>query len=609
MLEVKDYTSAAEPLLAHLEEQFPEGVCVSDITDNLNRQYVDLVQEGGGVHGVALAGYTYVLEKMGISFMKMAGTSAGSINTLLLNAVNNKEEAELLQLEGKFYGTRSEKVLEHLSQIDLRDFVDGPPIWRKVILGIFSPAFKQKGIKGIIAQYKNWLIIAGVCLLLMVVAGFVLAYSEDSEGWGWVFGISFAGFGLIAVLLVVRIFFLRKLYNLVEKFGINPGDKFESWIMDILRENKITSVDDLNEKLKREKEALQPRFASCNTTPVPEADFLDQFAPLFARISDPEVKIELLYDELCHFYDNQKHREQSTCDIYWAAVINAFSERLAKDKVITKELVIVSSDITHGLKVEFPGMHKMYWGNDTSLSPARYVRASMSVPVFFRPMEVKFQEEQAEAIAQAWAQMLKVKNKPQMPALFVDGGLLSNFPINVFYSATTPVPRKPTFGIKLEYENEVDSRTINTMSEFGGSMLSTMRYFYDRDFALKQDLYKKTVRSIDTGKVHWLNFNLTDEEKMELFFRGALAATIFLSRYKISEEKMKELISLGEKVPMGEKTFSIFGKGPVEFKTEDALVENIAFEWQSYKIERLLDVLSKQERKDELKGGASMETL
>jgi hypothetical protein len=295
MLEVKDYTSAAEPLLAHLEEQFPEGVCVSDITDNLNRQYVDLVQEGGGVHGVALAGYTYVLEKMGISFMKMAGTSAGSINTLLLNAVNNKEEAELLQLEGKFYGTRSEKVLEHLSQIDLRDFVDGPPIWRKVILGIFSPAFKQKGIKGIIAQYKNWLIIAGVCLLLMVVAGFVLAYSEDSEGWGWVFGISFAGFGLIAVLLVVRIFFLRKLYNLVEKFGINPGDKFESWIMDILRENKITSVDDLNEKLKREKEALQPRFASCNTTPVPKADFLDQFAPLFARISDPEVKISATF--------------------------------------------------------------------------------------------------------------------------------------------------------------------------------------------------------------------------------------------------------------------------------------------------------------------------
>src|SRR5690349_5640602 len=126
MLTVQDFTETTAPLLRHLQEKYREGICVSDIQDTLGRQYVDLVQEGGGVHGIALAGYTYMLEKMGITFMSMAGTSAGSINTLLLNAVNTEAEAKLLGQPGNYYTTRSEKVLEYLAGKDLKDFVDGP---------------------------------------------------------------------------------------------------------------------------------------------------------------------------------------------------------------------------------------------------------------------------------------------------------------------------------------------------------------------------------------------------------------------------------------------------------------------------------------------------
>ena len=56
----------------------------SDLLDSSGNQYVELVQEGGGVLGVALIGYTYVLEQMGIRFFSLAGTSAGSINAMLL---------------------------------------------------------------------------------------------------------------------------------------------------------------------------------------------------------------------------------------------------------------------------------------------------------------------------------------------------------------------------------------------------------------------------------------------------------------------------------------------------------------------------------------------
>lgn len=56
----------------------------SDVLDDEGHQYIDLVQEGGGVLGIALLGYTYVLEQIGIRFFSLAGTSAGAINTLLL---------------------------------------------------------------------------------------------------------------------------------------------------------------------------------------------------------------------------------------------------------------------------------------------------------------------------------------------------------------------------------------------------------------------------------------------------------------------------------------------------------------------------------------------
>src|SRR5687768_9070747 len=51
---------------------------------------VNYVQEGGGVLGIGLIGYTYVLEKLGFRFLRLAGTSAGAITTIMLAAVDKK---------------------------------------------------------------------------------------------------------------------------------------------------------------------------------------------------------------------------------------------------------------------------------------------------------------------------------------------------------------------------------------------------------------------------------------------------------------------------------------------------------------------------------------
>ena len=93
----------------------------SDVMDDKGNQYVDLVQEGGGVLGIALVGYTYILEQAGIRFYSLAGTSAGSINTLLMAGLAKPGEPT------------SEKIIQIIGEKNFFDFVDGPSAIKKLV--------------------------------------------------------------------------------------------------------------------------------------------------------------------------------------------------------------------------------------------------------------------------------------------------------------------------------------------------------------------------------------------------------------------------------------------------------------------------------------------
>ena len=114
-----------------LISQIPKGKRYSDIEDAQGLQYVDLVQEGGGVLGIALVGYTYILEQAGIRFMSLAGTSAGAINTMMMAGLGTIDER------------KSEKVLTIINQQNLFDLLDGPKRVKRLIHKIIK---KEKGI-------------------------------------------------------------------------------------------------------------------------------------------------------------------------------------------------------------------------------------------------------------------------------------------------------------------------------------------------------------------------------------------------------------------------------------------------------------------------------
>ncbi len=131
-METSDFTNHPEvaQLIERMKNDKVNQMLFSDLLDSNGNQYIELVQEGGGVLGVALIGYTYVLEQMGIRFFSLAGTSAGSINAMLLAGLGDVSKP------------KSEKVIAVLVNKNLYDFVDGTMI-QKTLSKLWSE--KQSG--------------------------------------------------------------------------------------------------------------------------------------------------------------------------------------------------------------------------------------------------------------------------------------------------------------------------------------------------------------------------------------------------------------------------------------------------------------------------------
>jgi NTE family protein len=88
----------------------------------------DLVLEGGGVKGIALAGAITVLDERGYRFHQVAGTSAGSIVGALVAA-----------------GTSGERLREMMETINYTRFQDPPFLGRLGPLGVAAQVLLNKG--------------------------------------------------------------------------------------------------------------------------------------------------------------------------------------------------------------------------------------------------------------------------------------------------------------------------------------------------------------------------------------------------------------------------------------------------------------------------------
>ncbi|MBK9151101.1 MAG: patatin-like phospholipase family protein [Saprospiraceae bacterium] len=180
----------------------------------------------------------------------------------------------------------------------------------------------------------------------------------------------------------------------------------------------------------------------------------------------------------------------------------------------TSDINMITTNLTDKKKVNLPLQASDYGWNDSS-NVADFVRCSMSIPFFFSPVIHKHNERDI---------------------YFVDGGALSNFPINIFHNPKVKSPRLPVFGVKLD--SLIVKENSFTFVKYVADLIETIKSYGDKEFLKKNTFYEKhCVKVVDTSGFNSLNFSMDENEKIELFALGARAAIEFLHKFNWSEYK------------------------------------------------------------------------
>jgi NTE family protein len=184
------------------------------------------------------------------------------------------------------------------------------------------------------------------------------------------------------------------------------------------------------------------------------------------------------------------------------------------------KLVVTVADVTTGQLVRLPWDYRRVYGLDPDeQSVADAVRASMSIPFFFRPVTLT--------------------GAGGLTSTLVDGGILSNFPIDSLDRTDRRRPRWPSFGVTvLPNLPEGNDRVIPALAPIRllgpphllESVITTVLVGRDQAYLSQPWVDARTIR-VDSTDVGFLDFDISDNEIEALYAKGYAAAEKFLSTW------------------------------------------------------------------------------
>lgn len=192
------------------------------------------------------------------------------------------------------------------------------------------------------------------------------------------------------------------------------------------------------------------------------------------------------------------------------------------------KLVVNVSDVSLGRLVRFPWDYQRIY----QLPPGEQrivdaVRASMSIPFFFQPARVSYHR-------------VKGGRPTKTRSVLVDGGMLSNFPVDIFDRDDGKPPRWPTFGIKLSSRPDALCDTfpkdVDGPTELSRAMIGTLCSFRDAMHVDKAAVQERTI-FVDTLGVKATDFDLDQDTQSRLYDSGVRAAEQFLEGWDFDEYK------------------------------------------------------------------------
>ena len=205
--------------------------------------------------------------------------------------------------------------------------------------------------------------------------------------------------------------------------------------------------------------------------------------------------------------------------------VSTFGDLALTDKQIPAgrryRLAVTVTDVTTGQLVRLPWDYRRVYGLDPDDQPvADAVRASMSIPFYFRPVSLT--------------------SAAGVTSTLVDGGVLSNFPIDSFDRFDGKPPRWPTFGVTVvpnlpEGNDQLIPgvgalRLLGPPSVLLEQLITTMFVGHDQTYLNQPWVSARAIR-VDSTSVNFLDFGIARKDAEALYAKGYAAAKEFLSTW------------------------------------------------------------------------------
>jgi NTE family protein len=187
------------------------------------------------------------------------------------------------------------------------------------------------------------------------------------------------------------------------------------------------------------------------------------------------------------------------------------------------KLVVMVTDITRGVLLRLPWDYPQFGLDPDTQLVADAVRASMSIPLYFTPQRLGNDATGTEST-------------------LVDGGVLSNFPIEIFDRTDGVKPRWPTFGVKvmptlpiadeklfpaLALPTPLPARELE-------QVLATAIVGHDQSY-IERPCVRKRLIAVDTSSIGIVEFQADETKRNAVVSTGKASAKLFLKTWNWDE--------------------------------------------------------------------------
>ncbi|HEX6402345.1 MAG TPA: patatin-like phospholipase family protein, partial [Pseudonocardiaceae bacterium] len=186
-----------------------------------------------------------------------------------------------------------------------------------------------------------------------------------------------------------------------------------------------------------------------------------------------------------------------------------------------------TADITRGELIRLPWDYRQYGLDPDEQLVVDAVRASISIPIFFEPVTLRHANGESSTL--------------------VDGGVVSNYPIEVFDRTDGHQPRWPTFGVTLlprlpaaniQLFPLLGALRRRGFPRFVESLVTTMAVGRDQGYLAKPWVRARTIE-IDTTSVGILEFDIDDAGQDALYEHGRSETAAFLDKWDFESYKAR----------------------------------------------------------------------